>query len=218
MEFVPKRTAIYVLQTNGLGYKNSVNRIFDDKLTGPEPVEKDKHYKRTDDGNFLWSQKGIVRIALDMKENSSIKRNKSRLAWMEAVCEVVEECFEYEIKRLDNEDLRIRRAINAAKRAANKTCQVSGKRKGIGVDLELVGHHLFDKKTRPDLADLHENILIMTKEIHKDFHSWKTGPCEPKDFLDYLSHARFEPKNYYKLVARLEVLQRNYKNQNLKYR
>jgi len=126
-------------------------------------------------------------------------------------------------------DLRINRAIKRAKRAALDTCQVTGSRKARGKQLTLDGHHLFNKSSRPDLADLHENILIIESSIHADFHCWQSRrntKCEPKDFLKYLEIARFDlvdPSNsaaaarHDALIERLVKLQKNYEGNQLRY-
>ena len=135
----------------------------------------------------------MASIAIDMKENAKI--TKCRRAWVSAVGEVVEDCFKKELKRLGSSDLRISKAIKHAKRAARDTCQVTGSRKARGGQLTLDGHHLFNKSSRPDLADLHDNILIVENSIHADFHCWQSrrgAKCEPKDFLKYLETARFD--------------------------
>lgn len=45
---------------------------------------------------MLISQRGIARVARDMRVNSRI--TKTRQAWIEAVGEVVETCFNSEIR------------------------------------------------------------------------------------------------------------------------
>ena len=226
--FIDKRTSIKVLQTNGLGIKNSITRLVrSDSLDGQEGLEIEKHFVLDKDGEKAWSQKGLASIAMDMKENASI--TKCRRAWVSAVGEVVEDCFKKELKRLSSADLRINRAIKHAKRAARDTCQVTGSRKARGKKLTLDGHHLFNKSSRPDLADLHENVLILESSIHADFHSWqcRRGPkCEPKDFLEYLATARFDlvdPSNsaaaarHDALIERLVKLQKNFEGNKLRY-
>ena len=226
--FVDRRTSIKILQTNGLGMNNSINRLIrSDSLEGQEALEIEKHFVLDEQGNKIWSQRGLASIAVDMNENSSI--TKSRRAWVSAVGEVVEECFKKELKRLSSADMRITKAIKHAKRASRDTCQVTGSRKARGKQLTLDGHHLFNKSSRPDLADLHENILIVESGIHSDFHCWnsKRGRrCEPKDFLTYLETARFDlvdPSNHAaaarfdSLTERLVRLQRNFEGNKLRY-
>ena len=122
-----QRTCINILQTNGKGINNSIKRLrFAGDLDGQEALELEKHFLKDEDGGYVWSQKGIASIAVDMGKNSSI--NKTRKAWVNAVGNVVEDCFRAEIKRLKSAPKRVEKAIESAKRAAKHTCQVSGKR------------------------------------------------------------------------------------------
>ncbi len=227
LAFVNKSTTIKILQTNGIGLKNSVNRLMtSDSLDGQEGLELEKHFLLSEKEEPIWSQKGLASIAVDMRNNSSI--SKSRKAWVEAVGEVVEDCFKAEVKRITSAPKRIDEAIARAKRASNNSCQVTGAKKKRGKNFQLHGHHLFDKVSRPDLADFIDNILVVESSIHLDFHSWNKGKeiCTPKDFLDYLSEARgdlFDSESprvlqrHGKLVARLVSLQNNYEGNHLKY-
>tara|TARA_Y100000746_G_C15446313_1_gene425149 strand:- start:9 stop:1049 length:1041 start_codon:yes stop_codon:yes gene_type:complete len=227
LAFVQRKTTINILQTNGKGLNNSEERLFQaGSLDGQEGLEIDKHFALSEDGQKTWSQKGIASIAIDMSRNSRI--SKARKAWMDAVGDVVEDCFSTEVKRISAAPLRIEKVISAAKKSAGQRCQVSGKRKTRTSQIQLHGHHLFDQATRPDLADLHENILVVEGNIHSEFHSWKKKEsCEPKDFLNFLSDVRLDlvdPENkaaarrYNKLVARLTKLQKNYEGNHLKYK
>jgi hypothetical protein len=224
--FVGRKTCINVLQTNGRGINNSIDRLSQSgMLDGEEGLEIEKHFLLSEEGEKIWSQKGLASMAVDMSHNSSI--NKARKAWVGAVGEVVEDCFKIEIKRLAAAPLRIDQAIAKAKRAVRDTCQVTGKKKARGKDLSLDGHHLFDKSNRSDLADFSDNILVVESSIHSDFHSWKgSSGCEPKDFLNYSSEIRgdlFDSSNsrsmerFNRLTVKLTQLQKNYENNHLRY-
>ncbi len=226
LAFVQRKTTINILQTNGKGFNNSEERLFQaGSLEGQEGLEIDKHFALNEESEKLWSQKGIASIAVDMSRNSRI--TKARKAWVDAVGEVVEDCFKTEVKRICAAPLRIEKVIDAAKKSSGYRCQVSGKRKTKTSQFQLHGHHLFDQATRPDLADLHENILVVEGNIHSEFHSWKKKEsCEPKDFLNFLSEVRLDlidpesnaaSKRYNKLVARLTKLQKNYEGNHLRY-
>ena len=225
--FVSRKTCRSILQTNGVGINNSIERLCEaGMLDGQEALEIEKHFLVDEDGEKIWSQRGLASMAIDMSHNSRI--TKARKAWVSAVGEVVEDCFKTEIKRLAAAPQRIDKAIAKAKRAARDTCQITGKKKARGRELTLDGHHLFDKATRPDLADLHDNILVVESSIHADFHSWKGGSsCEPKHFLNYSSEIRgdlFDASNaramerFSSLTVRLTQLQKNFENNHLRYR
>ena len=222
LAFVDMKTSRKILQTNGLGIRNAIHRLsHNDSLDGQEGIEIDKHFILMDDESKAWSQKGLASIALDMKENASISR--SRKAWVEAVGEVVEDCFSRELRRIESAPNRIANAVRNARRASGNRCQLTGCARVRGRNLELHGHHLFDKSNRPDLADLHENILILEGNIHRDFHSWQGGSgCSPSDFLNYLNTARMDlveasnarqVERQHEMTVRLIQLQRNWEGQ-----
>jgi hypothetical protein len=38
--------------------------------------------------------------------------------------------------------------------------------------VELEAYHLFDACSRPDLAAYEENLIVIPKSIHQNFHKW----------------------------------------------
>jgi hypothetical protein len=224
--FVPKKTTVAILQTNHKGLNNSWARLRTaGQLETGEAVELDQHFSLDEQSNLYFSEMGIARIATDMKHNSTI--SESRKAWMDAVGEVVERCFQAEVKHLLSAPKRIEEAVKKAKQAARSRCEVTGVAKKAHNTLELDGHHLFDRRSRPDLADATTNILVLQPQLHSEFHSWKdaTGCC-PQDFLDFITSVRgdlFDPVNsramarHQRLVQRLTLLQANYENNHLRY-
>ena len=126
--FVNKKTTINILETNTTGFNNSEKRLIGSgSLDGQEGLEIDKDYICSETEERMWSQRGIARLAIDMSQNSRIKR--SRKVWVETVGDVVEDCFKQEIKRLSAASNRIDKVISNAKKNTNYTCQVSGKKK-----------------------------------------------------------------------------------------
>ena len=224
--FVPKKTAVAILQTNHKGLNNSWTRLRTaGQLTTGEAVELDRDFTLDDEKNLYLSEIGIARVAWDMKHNSTI--SQSRKAWMEAVGEVVERCFQAEVKHLLSAPKRIEDAVKKAKRAAKDRCEVTGQSKKAHTTLELDGHHLFDRRSRPDLADAITNILVLVPDLHSEFHSWKASPtCSPHDFIDFITTVRadlFDPVNsramarHQRLVHRLTLLHTNYEDNHLRY-
>ncbi len=84
--------------------------------------------------------------------------------------------------------------------------------------LRVDGHHLFDQKSRKDLATKQDNILVIERKIHLEFHGWHgKESCTPHDFLAFLT----ERQSYQfagprgtdrlrKLMTRLESLYSQY--------
>lgn len=206
LAFVTRKSTVSILQTNLLGFNNAWERLRTAGMAdGEEALEINKDFLENDEQQLLVSQRGIAAVARDMHRNSSI--TKARKAWIEAVGEVIESCFSEEIRYLtEGSD----HAVKRAKAAAGHRCEVTGQKSKRHKPIELSGHHLFDRRSRPDLADLADNVVVIVPQLHREFHSWKPGPCCPHDFLLFLEKARadvFDPVNS-RDMARLQGLTR----------
>jgi hypothetical protein len=194
LAFVSRKTTVGILQTNYKGLNNSWERLRTaGTAEGEVALEINKDFLESDERQVLISQRGIARVARDMRANSRI--TKTRQAWIEAVGEVVETCFNSEIRYLTEG---VDRAIKRAKAASGHRCEITGKKAAVHKKIDLDGHHLFDRRSRPDLADLPENILVIMPDLHREFHGWKSGPCSPEDVLVFIETARgdlFDPVN-----------------------
>jgi len=187
--FLARPKAIRILETNGKGLNYSIRRIQnDDSLDGQEQLEPGVHFDNIDDVEH-WSQRGIARIASDMSRNHEKRSRKSRQAWTDTVFEEIESAIQEQRKYLESSEDRIKKAIDKAKRLAQNKCQVTHQKKSPTNVFDLHAHHLFDKSTRPDIADVLDNLLVMHEDIHRGFHLWHgSDSCEPKDFVEYLLH------------------------------
>ena len=230
--FLQQRSVVRVLGTNGKGMSGTLRRIQEESagLDGAEGLEIDVHFADFDDAEGRhWSQRGIARLARTMHERGRI--TKARKAWVKAVADVAEDCFEVQRKVLESHEARVKTAMEGARNKA-KACAVT-QRKANAADrnpIELQAHHLFDAATRPDLAALDDNLLVISSALHRNFHKWMGNPpCEPKDFVDYLlrnelTHFEGSPstrgrqeQRQQKLIHRLELLQARYEGNRLLY-
>jgi AraC-like DNA-binding protein len=230
--FLQQRAVVRVLGTNGKGMAGTLRRIEEESagLEGAEGLEIDIHFADFDDVKGRhWSQRGITRLARTMHERGRI--TEARKAWVKAVADVAEDCFEVQRKVLESHEARVNAAMGRARSKA-KACAVT-QQKPNEADrnpIELEVHHLFDAATRPDLAALDDNLLVISSALHRNFHKWMgKSPCEPKDFVDYLLHnelTHFEgstststrqQKRQQKLIHSLELLQARYEGNRLLY-
>ncbi|MCT0219104.1 hypothetical protein KQ304_08850 [Synechococcus sp. CS-1329] len=222
LAFVSRKTTVSILQTNYQGLSNSWSRLRSTGTEdGEEALEIDKDFVEAEAKIVLISQRGIARVARDMHKNSQI--TPARKAWIEAVGDVVETCFNAEIRHLtQGSDL----AIKRAKGAAGNRCEVTGQKSSRQTKVDLAGHHLFDRCSRPDLADLSDNILVIIPDLHQEFHSWRPGACTPNDFLTFAETVRadlFDPvnsrqmKRLQTLTRRLKRLQHEREGQQVRY-
>ena len=230
--FLKQRLVVRVLGTNGKGMVGTLRRIEEESagLDGAEGLEIDVHFADFDDAQVRhWSQRGIVRLARTMHERGRI--TKARKAWVKAVADVAEDCFALQRKVLESHEARVRSAMERARSKARACAVTQQKPKASDRNpIELEAHHLFDAATRPDLAALEDNLLVISAALHRNFHKWLGHrPCEPKDFVDYLlrnelahfegspsTRARQEQRQQ-KLLHRLELLQARYEGSRLLY-
>ena len=222
LAFVTRKSTVAILQTNYKGLGNSWERLrMAGTSEGEQALEIGKDFLESEERQLLFSQRGVAAVARDMRANSKI--TKARQAWIEAVGEVVESCFQAEIRYLTDG---AERAIKRAKSAAGHRCEVTGKKSSRQTRIDLAGHHLFDRSSRPDLIDLTDNILVIVPDLHRDFHNWKPGACCPNDFLKFINSARsdlFDPVNsrsmtrLHNLTRRLNRLQNEREGDKLRY-
>jgi len=222
LAFVTRKSTVAILQTNYKCLGNSWERLrMAGTAEGEQALEIGKDFLESEERQLLFSQRGVAAVARDMRANSKI--TKARQAWIEAVGEVVESCFQAEIRYLTDG---AERAIKRAKSAAGHRCEVTGKKSSRQTRIDLAGHHLFDRSSRPDLIDLTDNILVIVPDLHRDFHNWKPGACCPNDFLKFINSARsdlFDPVNsrsmtrLHNLTRRLNRLQNEREGDKLRY-
>lgn len=212
--FMQRRQVIKILATNGKGFNFAVRREQSNSaLTGREPMEIGIHFDKDDADAQIWSQRGIARVAKNMSENLS---KKPRRAWTDAVAEIIEEAVNEQRLYLTDFEARVRKAMKAAKEAAQSKCKVTLQRRTATNPFDLHVHHLFDKESRPDIADNMSNLLVMHEDIHRGFHSvYGYGACEPQDFIEYITTVEIERfkaprkrKHLTALINRLEQIQR----------
>lgn len=230
--FLEQRSVVRVLGTNGKGMAGPIRRIQRESagLEGAQGLEIGVHFDDFDDRDQRhWSQLGIVRLAKTMNEKGKITR--ARREWVKAVADVAEECLEIQRKLLESHEARIRAAKDRVRRKTNR-CLISGQKPdpASSKPIELDVHHLFDAETRPDLAAYEDNLLVVDKVIHRNFHKWMQGePCEPEHFIEYLQRNELhhfeasgrarkrEEQRLQKLIGRLELLQARFEDNRLLY-
>ena len=235
--FLEQRSVVRVLGTNGKAIAGTITRIQEESsgLEGAEGLEIGVHFDSFDGKDQRhWSQRGIVRLAKTMRDKGRI--TKARKAWVKAVADVAEECFEVQRKLLESHEARVKAAKDKVRQRALRKdgygCTVSGHKPSESDQhsVELEAHHLFDASSRPDLAAYEENLIAISSNIHRNFHKWMGAkPCEPKDFVDYLlgnemSHFDGSPsvkkrkeQKLQKLMNRLELLQARFEGNHLLY-
>ncbi|WP_017305508.1 hypothetical protein [Spirulina subsalsa] len=154
----------------------------------------------------FFSLSGLEKLSIEL----SLKlRSEERRAYCKRVSEVAPPVLEFLAIAPCPEPKQIDQAMNFAKNRDKKTCQVTGAvRDKYNPRIELVGHHLYDKKAYHFLSADPDKILTIDKRLHEDFHQWNGGTqktCTIYDFIDYVEW-RYPEKH--KLILTLHNKQR----------
>jgi len=137
------------------------------------------------DTNFF-SLSGLAKLSIEL----SLKlRSEERRDYCGRVTEVAPPVLKFLSLVPSPSSEEMNRAVNFAK-SRDGSCQITGVvRDKYNRQIELAGHHLYDKNTYRFLgADL-DNILTIDKQVHEDFHQWNGGnnrTCTIHDFIEYV--------------------------------
>jgi len=139
---------------DGKGMTGTITRIQEESsgLEGAEGLEIGVHFNSFEGKDQRhWSQRGIVRLAKTMRDKGRI--TKARKAWVKAVANVAEECFEVQRKLLESHEARVKAAKDKVRQRALRKdgsgCAISGYKPSESDQhsVELKAHHLFDAST-----------------------------------------------------------------------
>ena len=122
--------------------------------------------------------------------STSCLQKQTTKTWNKAVESTIFQALGQVTKGLILEDKELTKSINAAKKLANSKCELTGIYKSkVNPEIELCGHHLYDKTHYPLLSRELKNIIIIEKSLHKNFHEHMGGNqkrCTADDFLAWL--------------------------------
>jgi hypothetical protein len=164
-----------------------VRRAFGNIQRSDFPMRINIDFAYDDDGLRFFSLSGLEKLSIEL----SLKlRSEERRDYCKRVSEVAPPVLEFLAIAPSPEPKQIEQAMNFAKNRDQKTCQVTGVvRDKYNQRIELVGHHLYDKKAYHFLSADPDNILTIDKKLHEDFHQWHGGTqktCTIDDFINYV--------------------------------
>lgn len=140
-----------------------------------------------DEGGRYYSLAGIDKLSRSFKECQS---KKNRQEWCLDVGEVAKLQVDDIVAEIQNREKRIQSAMDKAKKRDHNTCQVTGQKKNRIDKCKLSAHHLYSQNGYPHLADVENNLLTLSVEIHEQFHQEYMGgtqkPCTIDDFIRFV--------------------------------
>jgi len=151
----------------------------------PDPSSQD----REDRTNHYFSRSGLARVAMQLSVSLTQKHRKE---WAKSVADYAPGALVAIEKHEADRENRIKRVMEQVKRQAQGRCQITNRRKAVHkFDLEV--HHLFDKNTYPQFADMEINLIAIGGDIHSHFHQWMGGghiSCTVEDMEKYIEEFR----------------------------
>ncbi|MEP0915898.1 hypothetical protein NC981_03640 [Leptolyngbya sp. DQ-M1] len=154
-----------------------------------------------DEGGLHYSLSGVFKLAQTLEASLT---QKNRREWCKDVGEVIQPQVKDIVDQILEREKGIQKAKDKAKRRDGKTCKVTGKRPDKVDNLQLAAHHLYSCNAYPYLADVENNLITLTLEVHDQFHTFMGGTnkaCTIDDFIKFVH--QYYPSNS-KVVIWLE--------------
>jgi hypothetical protein len=152
------------------------------------PLIKGQDYEDLlDEGGLHFSVPGIYKLAQAFGECLTKKNRREE-------CRDVGEVIKLQVDDIVSEILKREKRIETAKKNAKKrdgsVCKVTGKNKNKINNQKFAAHHLYSQSEYPYLADVENNLITLTPEVHEQFHQDYMGgnhkPCTIDDFINFV--------------------------------
>lgn len=174
----------------GLGKRQDIlNRTFSEiqrnENVNLEPLKINEDFLHDENNDRYLSRSGLASIG---KQLGIRLTQKHRQEWVKVVAEYAPKALMTIEKHEADREKRIQRAMARVKKQARGRCQITNRRQSVHkFDLEV--HHLFDKHTYPQLADMELNMIAIASDIHSHFHQWmgsSSVSCTVADMEKYI--------------------------------
>lgn len=150
-----------------------------------EPMKIEEDFLVMENDERFLSRSGLASVGRHLGVRLT---QRHRQEWVKVVADYAPKALmtleKYEAER----GARIKKVADRVKRQARGICQVTNRRKSVHrFDLEV--HHLFDKNTYPQFADMEINLIAIASDVHSHFHQWMGGTsvsCTVEDMERYI--------------------------------
>lgn len=160
----------------------------------PKSLIEGTDYETFVDGGEHFSLEGIYKLAQAFKDCHT---KKNRREWCEDVGEVITFEIEHIVSEIRKREQRIQTAMDRVKKRDKNTCQVTRTKSNRVDKVKLAAHHLYCQSDYPHLADVENNLITLTCEVHDQFHQSFMGGsqklCTIEHFIDFV--AKYYPSN-----------------------
>jgi hypothetical protein len=137
------------------------------------------------DGVNYYSLRAFEALSRNLGENL---KSENRRAWCKEVS-----CTGFRtLKLLADEQGKSEQRIVAVKRQARirdkDRCQITGQKSAPTKTIDMAVHHIYCAHAYPSAADRVDNLITLTEDVHREFHSWHGGndkPCTIHDLIKF---------------------------------
>jgi hypothetical protein len=147
-----------------------------------------------DQGGLHYSISGIYKLARALSESLT---QKNRREWCQEVGKVVKPQVEDIVKQIIQREKNIQKVMERVKKRDRETCQITEQKKNPINKLKIAAHHLYSRNEYPHLADVENNLITLSCEVHEQFHQEFMGgtnkPCTIDDLINFVH--RYYPEN-----------------------
>ena len=175
----------------GLGRRQDVlNRTFIEiqrsENTEIEPLKIEEDFLVKESEHKYLSRSGLAAVGKHLGVRLT---QKHRREWVKVVADYAPKALSTLEKYEADKDKRIQKVMDRVRRQARGRCQITNRRQSVHkFDLEV--HHLFDKRSSPQFADMELNLIAIASDTHAHFHQWMGGSkvsCTVEDMEKYIA-------------------------------
>jgi hypothetical protein len=183
--FLSKADVIAIFGTNA-SYLSKMAEAA--KRTDPPLIDGKDYDHFGERGELHYSLSGVIKISAQF---STALTRKNRREWCDDVGQVVHPYVtDTIVKQILDRDKEIQKAKDRVKRRDKKTCLVTGKKPDRVNKFDLAAHHLYASHAYPHLADVDNNLITISADVHDQFHQHFMGgtsqPCTIEDFINFI--------------------------------
>jgi hypothetical protein len=174
----------------GLGKRQDIlNRTFQELQRSEnieiEPLKINEDFLLEENDQRFLSRSGLAAVGKHLGVRLT---QRHRQEWVKVVADYAPKALMTLEKYEADKEKRIKIAMDKVRKQANKRCEITNRKQAVyKFDLEV--HHLFDKKSYPQVADMEVNLIAIASDIHAHFHQWMGGcnvSCTVEDMEKYI--------------------------------
>jgi hypothetical protein len=146
-----------------------------------------------DDSERYFSLSGIYKLSQVFGQQMA---KKNRQDWCKDVGEVIKPQVDDIVHQILRREKHVQSAMKNVKKRDHKTCQITNVKQNRANQPKLAAHHLYSRAEYPHLADVENNLITLTTDVHDQFHQHMEGYdkcCTIDDLIKFVQ--TYYPQN-----------------------